>query len=55
MFTPAVRPRRRTVGPFTGGRDIDLSLRAAQSLGIVKSGVARVEISATRRQQRAPR
>jgi rare lipoprotein A len=42
-------------GPFTGGRDIDLSLRAAQALGIVKSGVARVEISATRRRLRPPR
>ena len=37
-------------GPFTGGRMIDLSLRAAQVLGIVKSGVARVRISATREQ-----
>ena len=37
-------------GPFTGGRMIDLSLRAAQALGIVKSGVARVRISATREQ-----
>lgn len=34
-------------GPFKGGRQIDLSLRAAQVLGIVKAGVARVEISAT--------
>ena len=37
-------------GPFTGGRLIDLSLRAAQALGIVRSGVARVRISATREQ-----
>jgi rare lipoprotein A len=39
-------------GPFTGGRSIDLSLRAAQLLGIVRSGVARVRISATREQLR---
>ena len=37
-------------GPFTGGRMIDLSLRAARALGIVRSGVARVRISATREQ-----
>lgn len=32
-------------GPFTRGRKIDLSLRAAEVLGIVKAGVARVRIS----------
>jgi rare lipoprotein A len=34
-------------GPFTGGRDIDLSLRAAEALGILKQGVAKVRITAT--------
>ena len=34
-------------GPFVRGRKIDLSLRAAQALGIVDDGVARVRITAT--------
>lgn len=34
-------------GPFVRGRKIDLSLRAAQALGIVDEGVARVRITAT--------
>jgi rare lipoprotein A len=37
-------------GPFTGGRDIDLSQRAAEKLGIVKRGVAKVRITATEQQ-----
>jgi len=36
--------------PFTGGRDIDLSQRAAEKLGIVKRGVAKVRITATEEQ-----
>ncbi|MGB3532975.1 MAG: septal ring lytic transglycosylase RlpA family protein [Microcoleaceae cyanobacterium] len=38
-------------GPFTGGRVIDLSAAAAQAIGMISSGVARVEVevlSATR-------
>jgi rare lipoprotein A len=31
-------------GPFVKGRIIDLSRRAAQDLGIIRSGVARVEV-----------
>ncbi|MFO1049906.1 MAG: septal ring lytic transglycosylase RlpA family protein [Geminicoccaceae bacterium] len=34
-------------GPYAQGRKIDLSLRAAQALGIVDDGVARVRITAT--------
>lgn len=37
-------------GPFTGGRDIDLSYRAAEALGMLKTGIAEVEIRATRSQ-----
>ncbi len=37
-------------GPFTGGRDIDLSRRAAEVLGITAKGVARVRITATEEQ-----
>jgi rare lipoprotein A len=37
-------------GPFTGGLDIDLSQRAAEKLGIVKKGVAKVRITATEEQ-----
>ena len=35
-------------GPFTGGRDIDLSRRAAEMLGIIENGVAKVRITATK-------
>jgi rare lipoprotein A len=31
-------------GPFTGGRIIDLSERAARELGIVEDGVAQVKL-----------
>ena len=37
-------------GPYVAGRDIDLSKGAAQKLGIVEQGVAKVEIDATRQQ-----
>ena len=52
----AVATGRRVVvvindrGPFTGGRDIDLSRRAAEKLGIIEKGVAKVNITATKAQ-----
>ena len=42
-------------GPFTHGREIDLSLRAAEKLGIVDKGVAEVRITATRNSSQARR
>jgi len=33
-------------GPFTGGRVIDLSRAAAQKLGMISSGVAKVRVTA---------
>jgi rare lipoprotein A len=39
-------------GPFTGGRSIDLSRRAAEAIGIVRKGVARVKLIATRDQMK---
>ena len=42
-----VQVRINDRGPFVHGRKIDLSLRAAQALGIVDEGVARVRITAT--------
>ncbi|WP_304639852.1 septal ring lytic transglycosylase RlpA family protein [Pseudomonas sp.] len=33
-------------GPFTGGRIIDLSRRAAQEIGMINSGSARVRVEA---------
>lgn len=35
-------------GPYSGKRVIDLSYRAAKELGIVASGVARVELQVVR-------
>lgn len=37
-------------GPYVHGRDIDLSKGAAQKLGIIEQGVAKVEIEATKQQ-----
>ena len=37
-------------GPFTGGHDIDLSRRAAEKLGIIEEGVAKVRITASKAQ-----
>jgi rare lipoprotein A len=37
-------------GPYVGGRVIDLSQAAAQQLGIVEDGLAKVRIEATPRQ-----
>ena len=45
-----VQVRINDRGPFVHGRKIDLSLRAAQALGIVDEGVARVRITATEEQ-----
>ena len=42
-----IKVRINDRGPFVRGRKIDLSLRAAQALGIVDDGVARVRITAT--------
>jgi rare lipoprotein A len=36
--------------PYVDGRDIDLSKGAAQKLGIVEQGIAKVEIEATKQQ-----
>ncbi len=40
-------------GPYAKGRDIDLSTAAAKELGIIKDGVAAVEIEATKSQVEA--
>jgi rare lipoprotein A len=45
-----VKVRINDRGPFVHGRKIDLSLRAAQALGIVDEGVAQVRITATEEQ-----
>ena len=42
-----VKVRINDRGPFVRGRRIDLSRRAAEALGIVDDGVARVRITAT--------
>ena len=36
-------------GPYTGGRVIDLSKRAAQTIGLISSGVGRVKLEVIRR------
>lgn len=41
-------------GPYFSGRDIDLSYAAAQALGIVQSGVARVSVEVLDRQPDVP-
>ena len=45
----AVVVRVNDRGPFTGRRVIDVSKRAAQVIGIVERGVARVKIEVLRR------
>jgi len=44
-----VKVRINDRGPFVSGRIIDLSKRAARKLGIIQSGVAKVEISYKKR------
>jgi rare lipoprotein A len=41
----SVRVRINDCGPFARGRSLDLSLRAAQKIGISHQGVARVKIT----------
>jgi peptidoglycan lytic transglycosylase len=41
----SVRVRINDCGPFAPGRSLDLSLRAAQKIGITHQGVARVNIA----------
>ena len=41
----SVRVRINDCGPFAPGRSLDLSLRAAQTIGISHQGVARVNIT----------
>ncbi len=41
----SVRVRINDCGPFAPGRSLDLSLRAAQKIGITHQGVARVKIT----------
>jgi len=41
----SVRVRINDCGPFVRGRSLDLSRRAAQTIGITHQGVARVKIT----------
>ncbi len=41
----SVRVRINDCGPYVHGRSLDLSLRAAQKIGITRQGVARVKIT----------
>jgi len=41
----SVKVRINDCGPFVGGRSLDLSQRAAQTIGIIHKGVARVKIT----------
>jgi rare lipoprotein A len=45
----SVRVRINDRGPFTGGRVIDLSRRAAEELGMVRSGVVDVTLTVVER------
>ncbi len=38
-------------GPFSGGRIIDLSVAAAQEIGMISSGVAQVKVEVLAPQQ----
>ena len=40
----AVRVRINDRGPFTKGRVVDLSLKAAEEIGLLKDGVAKVTV-----------
>jgi rare lipoprotein A len=41
----SVKVRINDRGPFVRGRSLDLSQRAAQKIGIIKKGVARVKVT----------
>lgn len=41
----SVKVRINDCGPFVRGRSIDLSLRAAQKIGITRQGVARLKVT----------
>jgi peptidoglycan lytic transglycosylase len=41
----SVNVRINDCGPYVAGRDMDLSLRAAQTIGIVRQGVARLTVT----------
>jgi rare lipoprotein A len=41
----SVKVRINDCGPYVGGRSLDLSHRAAQEIGIVAKGVARVKVT----------
>jgi len=41
----SVRVRINDCGPYVLGRTLDLSLRAAQNIGITRQGVARLKVT----------
>jgi rare lipoprotein A len=44
----SVKVRINDCGPFVVGRSLDLSLRAAQTIGITRQGVVRVKVTAVK-------